>query len=734
MAKSSGARSPRPSRDALVAFINERPGRTGRREIARAFALKAGDRAWLRETLAELAGEGLIEGRVRGRHRREGLPPVAVLEVTGTDADGDLLATPATWTAEGPPPMVLLKGSPRSLAAAPGERVLARLRGTRGGGYEGRILRHLPSPPAEILGVIEDTGGEPRLRPVNRRVRTEFLVDETGDAQAGDVVVADVVGGPSGRAQRRALGPVRVRVRERIGALDDPATLSLTAIHEHGLVTAFGQDALAEAAAARDPELESRTDLREVPFVTIDPDTARDFDDAVWAEPDPDHPGGWVARIAIADVAQYVAPGSALDREARQRGNSAYFPDRVVPMLPEALSAGMCSLKAGEDRACMAVTLWLDASGTVRRHRFERGLMRTALRLTYTQAQAIHNGADDDRNAAELLANLYGAHAALDRARTRREPLAIETPELEVRLGADGHVSDIRPAEHFESHRLVEDLMIAANVAAAEVLADAGVPAVYRIHDEPERERVEALRQFLDSLGYRLARGQRLVPRQFNDVLRKTAGGPFEHALHQAVLRTQAQAEYSTAGSPHFGLALGRYVHFTSPIRRYADLCVHRALIAVLGLGASGAVEAPEALAATARHISMTERQATAAERDALDRYLAAFLADQVGAVVQGRISGVTRAGLFVTLAETGADGLAPMRSLGDDFFHVDEAGRRLIGERTHRVYRLGDAVEVRILEATAATGGLMLEVVAGGTIDASARVPRRRQGPGRKR
>ena len=721
MAKSTAPRSRRPTREALLEFIADNPQRWGKREIARSFGLKGDDRVWLRDTLKDMVAEGLIEGGRSSGRGRPGLPAVMVLEVTGVDNDGDLVAAPAAWRHDGPRPSVHLTGNPRAMAAGPGDRVLARIRKLSGGAYEGKIMRALPSPPSEVLGVIEDSGRELRLAPVNRKTRTEFIVDDAGGAGPGDVVVADVVPG-------KAYGPARVRVRTRVGPMTDARTLSLTAIHEHGLPDAFSPDVLAEAAAAQVPALGERTDFRHVPFVTIDPESARDFDDAVWAEADGDV-DGWVVRVAIADAAHYVTPGSALDAEAAKRGNSAYFPDRVVAMLPEALSAGLCSLKEGVDRACLVATLWLGAQGQVTRHEFERGLMRSVRRLTHAQVQKIHD-AGGSGDIDRLVANLYRAHEPLAAARKARAPLEIETPEVDVVLGADGRVERIAPVAHIASHQLIEDLMIAANAAAADVLTEAEAPCMYRVHDQPERERVAALAEFLDSLGLRLDKGQRLTPRLFNGVLRKaanTANGP---AVHQATLRAQAKAEYSNGAAPHFGLNLPRYVHFTSPIRRYADLLVHRALITTLGLGSGGLAGTDgTGFEAIAAHISMTERRAVAAERDALARYLATFLADQIGAELAGRISGVTKAGLFVSLDETGADGLVPMRTLGDDFYVWDEPRHRIIGERSHRVFTLGDAVIVKILDAVPATGGLLLEIAGGGKVDPGAPVSRRGTG-----
>ena len=610
--------------------------------------------------------------------------------------------------------------------------MLARVRAGTGGGLEGRAIRVLESVPAEVVGVFELSGGQGRIVPTNRRLRTEYAVQgaDSAGAQPGEVVRADVIGG-GGRGRTRA------RVRERIGDLDDPRTLSLIAIEEHGIPHRFSSEALAEAErAAKLPATEGQTDLRDVPFVTIDPADARDFDDAVWAAPDDDpaNRGGWKLLVAIADVARYVRPGGALDTEARERGNSVYFPDRVVPMLPDVLSGGACSLREGEDRACMVVRLTVDAGGALGTRRVERARMRAAKRFTYDDAQRIHDHGGTSAEEA-LLQPLYGAFAVLEKGRAAREPLEIESTELEIRLGGDGHVADIHPRPHLDSHRLIENFMIAANVATAEMLEASGLPAMLRVHDEPDPERVETLRRFLDTLGFRLARGQRLRPRDFNQVLRKFRATPQAQAVNDFVLRTQAQAVYSALPGSHFGLALRRYAHFTSPIRRYSDLLVHRALISALGLGPDGLATTADAhqFADIAAHVSMTERRADAAERDAASRYLAAFLAPQTGGRFAARTSGVGRAGLFVVLTETGASAIVPLRTLSDDHYRLDEPHQRFVGEATARVLRLGDPVEVELLEANPATGGLVVAIVAGGTFERSAK-PRRRTPVRRRR
>lgn len=666
--------------------------------------------------MREFADEGLIERRSRGPHpgaKAGRLPPVTVIAVTEVDGDGETWGAPIRWEGDTAAPRVRIVSPNRGRAPGVGDRVvLARTRKTAAG-YEGSVMRVLEAQPTEVIGVFDLSGGSARILPTEKRSRTEFRVRgaDSGGAEPGDVVIADVLAG-GGHGLRQA------RVRERIGGLDDPRTLSLIALHEHGIPVAFGPEAVREASAAHVPPLGDRADLRGVRFVTIDPEDARDFDDAVWAEPER---GGWFVRVAIADVAAYVRPGSALDAEARERGNSTYFPDRVVPMLPEALSGGMCSLQAGEDRACVVAELHLDAGGSVRASDFRRGLMRSARRFTYAQAQRIqdHGGEAADE---QLLGPLWAAYGALARARDAREPLEIVTTELVVRLGPDGHVADVHPRPHLEAHRLIEAYMIAANVAAAEAVSAGGFPCMYRVHDQPEPEKAEALRQFLDSLGYRLAKGVKLRPHHFNGILRRAAGTRHTEVVNQVVLRAQTQASYSPVNIGHFGLTLPSYVHFTSPIRRYADMLVHRALISGLNLGEGGFADSDGAgFAETAQHISMTERRATAAERDATARYLAAFLAGREGSRFAARISGVGRAGVFVTFEETGADALVPLRTFHDDHYRVDEAHHCIVGEHTAQTYRLGDTVEVELLEATPATGGLIAAITGGGGIDHAA-------------
>jgi ribonuclease R len=486
----------------------------------------------------------------------------------------------------------------------------------------------------------------------------------------------------------------------------------------------FRNDAMAEAEAARPAPLEGREDWRALPLVTIDPPDAKDHDDAVHAESDrdPANPGGHVLTVAIADVAQYVRPGSALEREAIERGNSVYFPDRVVPMLPERISNDLCSLRSGEDRPALAVRMTIGADGRKRKHAFHRVMMRSHARLSYGEAQAAIEGHPDEKAAPLLdraIRPLFAAYRALAKARGAREPLALDIPERKLLLKPDGTLDSVVIPDRLDAHKLIEEFMILANVAAAETCEQLRVPLIYRVHDQPALDKVTALRDFLATLDIKLPKSDQLRPLHFNQVLARVKGSEIEKLVHEVVLRTQAQAEYAAQNYGHFGLQLRRYAHFTSPIRRYADLVVHRALIRGLRLGAGELPDTtPETLAEVAARISAAERRAMAAERETADRLIAHFLADRVGATFRGHITGVTRAGLFVRLDDTGADGLIPMRSLGSDFFRYDESHHALIGERTGEAHRLGDRVEVKLVEAIPVAGALRFELLSEGRYD----------------
>ena len=710
---------PIPSKQDILDFIRSSPGRVGKRELARAFGLRGSDKIDLKAILKELERDGAVE---RGHKKRVGrpgsLPDTAVVEIIGTDSDGELLARPLAWEQDGRPPRIFMapyrQGEP---ALGIGDRALCKLRRLRDDTYEGRAIRVVGEAKARVLGVFEpNPDGSGRLRPTSRKEKAEYVVPrgETLEAKTGELVLADIMPG-------RLYGLRQASVKERLGLMGAARSVSLIAIHTNDIPFEFPEEALKQAAAEGPAPMDSRTDLRAVPLVTIDGEDARDYDDAVWAEPDPDsaNPGGWHCMVAIADVSWYVRPGDALDREAFKRGNSVYFPDRVVPMLPEELSNGWCSLKPDEDRPCMAVHFWLDKLGNKLRHRFVRGMMRSAARLTYAQVQAAKDGRPDERTAplmGHVIEPLYGAWNALFLARKERGVLELDLPERKVVLDEAGKIASIEERERFDSHRLVEDFMICANVCAAETLEQHRQPCMYRVHDLPSQEKLDSLREFLGSLDLSLAKGQVLRPEYFNRILAAVADTPNAHLVNEVILRSQAQAVYQPGNIGHFGLGLAKYAHFTSPIRRYADLLVHRALVSGLRLGEGGLpADAVASFDDWGQHISVTERRAATAEREAIDRYVTAFLADRVGATFKAKVSGVTRFGLFVSLEGTGADGLVPISSLPEDFYVHDETHHCLVGKRTRRTFQLGQRLDVELREANTLTGSMVFNLAGEG-------------------
>ena len=686
-----------PDRDRLLAFVAERGGPVDRKEIARAFRLKGAERAALRTLLRDLEAEGAIDRR-RGRRVASGLPEVTVVEVTGRRQDGDLLACPAGRRGVPAPEIVVDEPGPGPLPAT-GAKLLVRLRPAGDGGYLARVMRRLTAPPADLLGVVAEEEGALVFRPADRGRNRDFVLSEAGGAEPGDVVRAAVL--PGRRGPRRS-----VRVIEHIGRHDGPGALSTLTLLEHGIEEPFPPEALAEAEAARLPDPAGRADLTGMALVTVDDEDARDFDDAVFAEPDGE--GGWRVTVAIADIASFVAPGSALDREAARRGNSVYLPDRAVPMLPERLSGGLGSLLPGEERPCLAVELRIGPAGALRGHRFRRGWMRSSARLTYRALQDALDGPDTPPH----LACLEGAFRALERARRRRGALEIDLPERRVVFDTSGNPVAVAARERLTAHRIVEEFMIAANVAAAEALEAKGQICMRRVHDRPDPAAVEAMRSLLRDLGYPVSFGELQRPKQFNALLARLADTPFMALAHELVLRAQARAVYTPELRGHFGLGLARYAHFTSPIRRYADLLVHRALIAALGLGAGG-LEDESGFHDIAQHISTTERRASAAERRALDRYAAALLKGREGEAFEARIVGVQRFGLFLRLA--GADGILPVGALGGEYFRHDARRHSLTGSASGRLFSLGDRLHVRLTSADPVSGGVVLGLGDGG-------------------
>ena len=713
------------TRERVLAAIRK-AGKAQKRDIARELGIGSDQKKELRHILRALEEEGAL-GRTGRKSYADAhaLPESGVMDIIDRDPDGELLARMRGPEGYFGPAIRLAPGEARRMrgeaAIGVGDRVLARVGRDEDGEFVAKVIKRLGQSAHRILGVYRANKdprarfGGGRVEPADRKARHDLIIEanNVGDAKDGDLVFAEV----RVSARDRAHGPKFGAIKQVVGRESDPRAASILAMHTHGISDGFSEDEEAQAKAAQKPTLKGRTDLRDVPLITIDPEDARDHDDAVYARPDDDanNKGGWRVWVAIADVAAYVQSGSPLDRGAWRRPNTTYFPDRVAPMLPESLSADLCSLREGEERACLAVEMVFNAEGKKLRHKFVRGLMRSAAKLSYEQAQAAVDGEPDDKTGPLLepiLKPLYAAYRTVWAGREKRQPLEIDAPEHKI-IFKDGKVAGVKRRERFDAHKLIEEFMIQANVSAAETLEKHGRPQIYRIHDRPSDEKIAALSDFLPTVDMSWSKGQNITAGRFNRILHLAEQSPNKDIINEVVLRTQSQAVYSPDNIGHFGLNLQRYSHFTSPIRRYADVTIHRALIRALKLGEDGATEAEETrYGETAEHISEMERKSMAAERDATARYISAFLSDRIGAEFEGRVTGVTRFGLFIRLHETQADGLAPISTLGPERWIHDETAHALVGEQSGQRFPLGMAVEVRLEEATPISGGLVFSVL----------------------
>ncbi len=732
-----------PSREQILDFIQSSDEPAGKREIARAFGLKGADKIGLKALLRDMADEGLIDSAPgRAFHRMGGIPKVTVLRIVHVDESGRPLAVPERWEAEGDPPRLrVMERKGRGPALGVGDRILARTE-EEGDGWTATVMKKLLAGSELVLGVIHQEGEKYWLRPVEKKERRELPISDLGEAGPGDLVWAEKTGRPP---------RLSARVDTRLGDPFAPRSFSLIAIHKHGIPHVFPDGVTEEAERIARQPLGDREDLTAIPIVAIDPADARDHDDAVWAarDDDPANPGGWKAIVAIADVSFYVRPGSALDKEARKRGNSVYFPDRVVPMLPETLSANICSLKQSEDRAALACHLQVSRDGQLRSWRFSRARVRIAANIAYEDAQAAIDAVERAPSAEELeerpelasspcalaeleaigpapafppelvettLRPLWECWRALYAARDKRAPLDLDLPERRVVLDEKGRIVSVAPRERLDAHKLIEDYMIAANVAAARALEAKKSPVMYRVHEPPSREKLVALKDYLKTFEVEFALGQVVRPATFNRIIERIGDSDFRPQVMEQILRTQTQAYYAPENHGHFGLALGSYAHFTSPIRRYADLLVHRALVRAWRLDPeareTGLTDGEaESMEVTGELISNHERRAMMAERDTMDRYVAAYLADHVGQLVPCRITGVQSFGFFATVEALGGDGLVPASTLGQEYFRYDEAGQKLVGEESGDSFSLGQRLTLRLAEADPISGALRFEL-----------------------
>jgi ribonuclease R len=715
------------TRERVLEAIRKSGGKAQKRDIAAELGITSDQKKELRGILRELEESGAL-GRTGRKSYADAnaLPESGVMDILDRDHDGELIARMRGPEGYFGPSVRVAPGEARRMigeaAIGVGDRVLARIQRGDDGEFEARIVKRLGQSAHRILGVYRAHKDERaakfgggRVEPADRKARYPLIIDaqHVNDAKDGDLVFVEMR--TSGR--ERHGGPKFGIVKEVIGRESDPRAASILAMHTHGITEGFSAEEEAQATAAKKPTLSGRTDLRQVPLITIDPEDARDHDDAVYAEPDTDekNKGGWRVWVAIADVSAYVTAGSPLDRGAWRRANSTYFPDRVAPMLPESLSADLCSLREHEDRACLAVEMIFDRDGRKVRHKFVRGLMRSAAKLSYEQAQAAIDGKPNEKTQPLLetiLKPLWAAYACAWRGREARQPLDIDAPEHKI-IFKDDKVVGVKRRERFDAHKLIEEFMIQANVCAAETLEQKSRPLIYRVHDQPSETKIAALTDFLPTVEMSWSKGQTITAGRFNRILHLAQESPNKDIINEVILRTQSQAIYSPDNIGHFGLNLARYAHFTSPIRRYADLTVHRALIRALKLGEDGASDKDESrYVETADHITQAERKSMAAERDATARYISAFLADRVGATFEGRVTGVTRFGLFIRLDETQADGLAPISTLGNERWIHDEAAHALVGEQSGERFPLGMRVEVRLDEATPISGGLVFTLL----------------------
>ena len=704
-----------PTKKQIQDWIKDNPKKSSKREIAKAFGIKGSMRVELKRVLKELTLSGEIDKNKKSFKNPNQLPSVCILQMMASTSDGDLFARPVDWKGDEPEPIVLMVFRASDPALAYGDRVLAKVSIVQDEQYqyEGRIIRVLKKTPKNTLGIFKETAEGGRILPIEKSGREwSVKLSDALDAKDGELVEAEQIKG------KRASGLYAARVINIVGDPSGPKAVSLIAIHQHGIPHQFPEDVLNESENSNFSVDAKREDLTKIPFVTIDPSDARDHDDAVYSHPDkdPSNVGGHVLWVAIADVAHFVKPGSALDEEARKRGNSTYFADRVVPMLPDRLSGDLCSIHEGIERPCLAVCITIDKSGKKLKQTFHRANIKSVASLNYEEVQKSVEGTVNEKvkpHFENVIKPLYECYFCLKKSKDCRQPLDLDLPERKVELFKNGRVKAVVLKERFDSHRLIEEFMILANVAAAEELSKARSEFLYRVHEEPTPEKLNALREVAQSAGFNLAKGQVLQTSHLNDLLTKSKQSDLSELISMTTLRSMSQAYYSRENFGHFGLALKKYAHFTSPIRRYSDLITHRALISSLGLGCDGLKEMDsEKLEGTAKHISDTERRSMVAERDTTDRYLASYLSEKVGNEFEGKISGVAKFGFFVRLNESGAEGIVPVRTLGTDFYYYDDRTNTLRGSETGLIIGLGQRATVRLKEVDPIAGGIAFDAL----------------------
>jgi len=683
---------PLPSREYILAILKEQGVPVTEPELSSLLGVRGEESVPFARRLAAMEREGQIM-----RNRREAICVVEKLDLIAGRVQGHPDGFGFLVRDDKGPDMFL--GPDEMRKVLHGDRVMARIAGMdRRGRPEGKIAEILERAKTSHVGRLQNRHGVYFVVAEDKRISQEFLVpqDQVGDARAGQVVTVELIAQPARHSQ-----PV-ARVVEVLGDYGDPGMEIEIALRKHSLPHVFPNE-VEKLAAKYTPEVSAhdckgRLDLRGLPLVTIDGETARDFDDAVYCEPH--GRGGFRLVVAIADVSYYVKPGDALDIEAQQRGNSVYFPRQVIPMLPEHLSNGLCSINPHVDRLCMACDMTVNAQGEITDYSFHQAVMRSHARLTYTVVAAMlahsNAGIPAQRQLLPQLKNLYALFGKLVKARAKRGAIDFETTETEIIFNDQRKIERIVPVKRNDAHRVIEECMLAANVCASDFLSEHGQPMLFRVHEGPTPEKLVALREFLGSFGLDLGGGNKPHAKDYAVLLEKVRDRPDAQLLQTVMLRSLKQAVYSPKNAGHFGLAYESYTHFTSPIRRYPDLLVHRAIKAVLARSRYD----PGDWTALGEQCSMTERRADEATRDVTNWLKCYYMQDKVGESFNGSVSGVTGFGIFVALDDIYAEGLVHVSDLGKDYFHFDAAKHQMMGERTKRRFRLGDRVRVKVMRA----------------------------------
>lgn len=685
--------NPIPSREFILEYLADRGKPATQLQLQDELDLKSSEeREALRRRLIAMSRDGQLL-----RNRKGAFGPLESMELIAGRVighkDGFGFVVPDTGDED-------LFLSPRQMRLVfTGDRVLTRVSSVDGRGRrEASIIEVLEHNTQQLVGRFHSESGTAFVEPANQRITQDILIppDAKNGAENGQMVVVAITDQPTSHA--RPLG----KIIEVLGDHMAPGMEISVAIRNHDLPVEWPEDTLLEASryapTVTEDAIDGRLDLRHLPFVTIDGDDAKDFDDAVYCEPR--EKGGWMLYVAIADVSYYVKQQSALDKEAEKRGNSVYFPGRVIPMLPETLSNNLCSLIPDADRLAMVCEMTIHPTGRIMKYEFSEAVFRSHARLTYNQVHAMMEKNDKrmrERFSARVtqLEHLYELFRVLQKARKARGAIDFDLPETKIVFGKDRKIEKIIPYERFESHRVIEECMLCANICAAKFLEKHKQPGLYRVHQGPTEEKLENLRKFLTEIGLGIPAHRNPVPADYAHILRVVQDRPDAHMIQTMLLRSMSQAIYSPDNRGHFGLAYEAYAHFTSPIRRYPDLLVHRGIKQILRHKKPSTDEA--ALVRAGEHCSMTERRADDATNEVTDWLKCEFMMDKVGQEFDGIVSGATSFGIFVELSDIYVEGLVHISTLPDDYYQFDPVKHVLTGERAGRRFTMGDPVKIRV-------------------------------------